>query len=650
MGASPSKARHAERPQTPTPDAAAGTSLRPYDQALEAQVQSRIHYQSYPVFNVLTDDRHLIEYARSRKGAVWLSQANHYGAAPLIVQSYTRDQPAVPRQELSYALHDHLSWAKQAGDANGDAARLLRFGPSFRESTQEPVAWRKIWKSKKTVMVPPTRDDPDWLPIRRTLAAERSILLKDDTRGKILAFRLDRVGNVEMQVENIARMLAKRGTRSDIKDRQLSKRMEAGPSSTYNGRPDRIVTFRDLSTRFVYDPPATQLTDEQRERMFADTVHYNGVPVISGGQVYKSQVQHALHAHDPVWLTSIPPNDPHSFEPPVKMYRDGQLRPFRAQEVSAYLSDAAAAQLAYGKKVMNLMYGMPFSRRQPSGFFSRSRYSKPSWSKVDQEGTSFPIADSDVYHMRRHLDSNNFLKAVDSDNNKVWGLRLDAAGKVEIENLLNTARRIAKRMTSESETFEPRTSKYVEFYLQRLPRDDRLAPLSAVEKGRFYSEHLHYKGEPIFVPATDSNVFHKVRQAMHDYPGYWIVGGRRDDPDHIIAKRVQSADYRLSDHGSEEVIERMQSLKRLGDAQARDMMLLTQGPPFPERRRPSLFRSYKTPSWTTVGNEAPKLSVHAPTSEKWQTLHDSNMLVVVGEHSTVGYVVDKAGRVLHAAV
>lgn len=650
MGLSSSKARNAERPQTSAPDATAGTSLGPYDQALEAQVQSRIHYQSHPVFNVLTDDRNLIEYARDRKGTVWLSHANHHGGAPLIVQSYTRNEPAVPRQDLSYALHEHLSWAKQAGDANGDAARLLRFGPSFRESAEEPVAWRKIWKSKKTVKVPPTRDDPDWLPIRRTLATERSILLKDDTRGKILAFRLDRVGNVEMQVENIARMLAKRGTRSDTKHRQLSKRMEAGPSSTYNGRPDRILKYTDFSRRFVYDPPITPLTEEQRERMFADTIHYQGVPVISGGHVYKSQVQHALNKHDPVWLTSISPNDPHSFEPPVRMYRDGKMVPYGSQEVSSHLSDAAAAQMAYGKKVMNLMYGMPFSARKPSGFFSRSRYDKPSWDKVDREGTSFPTADSDVYHMRRHLDSNNFLKVVDADNNKAWGLRLNAAGKVEIENLLNTARRIAKRMTPESETFEPRTSKYVEFYLQRLPRDDRLAPLSAVEKGRFYSEHLHYKGEPIFVPATDNNVFHKVRQAMHDYPGYWIVGGRRDNPDHVIAKHIQSTDYRLSDHGSEEVIERMQSLQRLGDAHSRDTMLLTQGPPFPERRRLSLFRGYKTPSLTKVSRDAPKLPIDAPMSVKWQALHDNNMLVVASERSIVGYALDKAGRVLHAAV
>lgn len=617
---------------------------------LEAQVQSRVFYKSYPILDTLTTDPKVMDYARKKYGAVWLRQPNLHSASPSFVFDLYKDgKPAVQTDHaLSTLLQEHMNRAREVAQHYGDAAKLLAYGPPFKSRSSRIYFWDQVWNTKHVVPIPAHKTGAEWLEIRKTLQENKRILLHDPSRETLMAFRLDRLGNVEMDVKQLAHSIKKRSNQVSDKPDPLGKRMYVGSSLAYTSQTDNIHPYQYYvgpRARFQYRQPTRALTEKARQQMFADTIYHDGAPILVGGQVFESKVQHAFNAHRHIWLTTVVPGgEPQEYQPPVRLSREGRFDSHGAERASARLAEAAAARAEYGHKLMYLKYGMPFAPRQSSRIaflpFGRKSYSKPDWKKVDHKGTTFNLAETDIYRLRQHLDQHNFLKAEDNVANKVWGLRLDAAGQVEIKDLTARVHALHKRTDSDAR-------RYIETYLVAgVPEDPRLRPLSDTAKGRFYADHLHIQGEPVFFPATDPHVFSKVKQAKHDYRGYWIVGSPIDNPGLVTATRVDSVTRATARFGSQDVVRNVQHMQTLSDPAQRNTILLEKGPPFP-RRKTSLFKSYKTPSWDKVRAKAPRIAINEPMADKWELLHTHNMLVVSNEHVAMGYALDKSGQVLH---
>ena len=461
---------------------------------------------------------------------------------------------------------------------------------------------------------------------------------------------IPQVGSPVKEIGSLSSLLHKRSFVSSVKvglddasTIKLTKRMEGGGPS-YNGQADHLVTINEVRLGRHIEPPRADeaMTADAQERRFAGMVHYGGVPVFPVNAIWKSDLNHALQYHDHVWFR---PQDPTGM--PFKYDKGGAFGGQDWIPVSAHLRAADQARATFGEKIMLLKYGRPFPRRASSrlGLFD---YKLPDWRKKVAKGRSWPVATTDLYYLRQQLNEQGHIRIRDEGTGKTWGLRLLKDGSVdEIKDITDLVRGIRRRGLTVSQPEQMPDWTRIEEHAELVPLDDPALRMPTMERGRYFAEDLHYKGEPIFFPgeASAADTSAKVQRARNNYPGYWIVGHPHNHP--VNLKAIHIADGHVSETSEEKAL-----LRNLGEMN-QDMYghkdrpplnkygELKYGPDFPKRPSASIHRL----SGPGAEMDLPRLPSSASMAEKWEALYKNSILAIDEEGSRVVYALDQAGEV-----
>ncbi|SPO27017.1 uncharacterized protein UTRI_10479_B [Ustilago trichophora] len=610
---------------------------------LDRKWASILHFRGYPVFNVHTTPTGDLEQAVVDYDYIYVYGTKRGQRQRSIVQLFRSRAPVDPAPN-SGLLRQVIEQSRLYEISNGRLSRALIDGRPIQRIAGAPADEHVFFNGEG-------RTTLDLHAMRAALATSGSVKVVDLDTGDTAHWTLNdrNLGSVVVDVVSHQHPLVKRTNQpgsSDIDHNsqlfnenaqarpKLVKRMEVDQP----GRTGRPLSIEMVRQGFRYQAPRERLTQENRKRLFATDVHYDGVPILSvdpyPNPLSRGKLQHALDHYQSTWLTWTPADNPTMLA--TRVHQDGRFHAANMQRVLNGLGIANEFGARYGDNAKFLRFGLPFSRRQDRSFFRK--YKTPSWQKVRASPVEFDLAVEDPVVLHNHLDENNLLKAQDSRTGAKYGFALDREGEVLFKIFSEGTHHLVKR------AWEP---KHLEYY-SHLGFSEPNPPLSAQtveDRSKMFADLLHYEGQPIFFPAEDDSTPARASQAVADHHGFWIVGNYVHDPHTPVALHFRRGGQ-IFPGGEEKALQHIMNANRFEITYGRAAKLLKYGPGFPPRPS-SRFGRHKTPGWKKVLQKAEQVPHTTPMSEIWEKLHQKNMLVVTEGTKQLGFALDREGNVLH---
>ncbi|TKY86222.1 hypothetical protein EX895_005047 [Sporisorium graminicola] len=600
-----------------------------------------LHYEGVPVFQAEHRQHDLARQALRDYNSFWAFEIpdwkKHREANPFQQRFNGHGFPVT--EHNNEAVFQRWREFEAFRQLHGDVAAKLAYGPplsNLRRAQQAPS--RPVQVDASTTSI---------YDVRAKLRQHHKIVLSNPLTGSRVGFRLGEDGNIFHEVLTSAAG-------------HLAKRM--APADRYSAQAGDIQDYDYFTgSAFQHQDYPTALDPADVERMFADTIHFHGYPVLAGRQ-YTSTVRHALQSYEQVWMIPRFPLPYDSARLPANLRRDNRYTRPPSQPVVDYLDAAATARHIYGDKLMYLQFGKPFPPRQPAApstsnglrLFSKKKkpdsYSLPSWQEVNTRGSQITLDNVDVHFLRRHLNERNYFKALVRNPDgtpRTFGVRLDQAGRVEIEGLANVAahfhkrsdtlsfvgesgtlhafgaRRLAKRMDPRPPHLQPGTYDYYAF-THRYSAPSRAS--TSEESRQMFAGTIHYNREPVlFLGEFDSS---KLQHALHDYGAAWVTSRadlsswRRSlhsfrTPLHLTQQPARN------DHGWDGLMQYLVAVDQDRRAHGDVSALLKHGRPFGPRsssrffgyRKPSTKKMESTSTWWDLTNREQLYHMHQHLDE-----------------------------------
>ncbi|CDU25977.1 uncharacterized protein SPSC_06148 [Sporisorium scitamineum] len=596
--------------KTIAPDGKVNHPKLAFDPEIEAHIQGLPHYLGYPVLNSAMETEASINYAVEKYKAAWLTGKSFRKDRTLDVTLAFQGHDAVLLDLYEESVRSLLAGAKEAEIHYGDASQL-QWGKPFEETNLEPDDWEKVWSSEPR-KVPSRLKPTDWLDIRDALQQNRHIVLHDLHQNLRLAFRLNKVGLVEMQFRDLAHGIFKR---SEIPS---AKGTSAAPLNSMVSNGAKVKQAGDKVTFFhVLLPAKDEAWKENSPELYADLFHYDGIPIFDAELEQHDLARQALRDHGSFWAYENV-NWQRYIEPNPFQYRfagrDALVDSNNNEAVFAHVQKAKRFKDVHGDVAAKLAYGAPFpSSKPPMPASSSQGWEKAA--KLDSSTTS-------IYDARTKLKEFKRLVLENPVTGSRVGFQLEPDGKVLFQDLSSVAHRLAKRMIRPPAVTPNSYEWYGRYYQYTAPvtafRED-----SSEEEGMF-SRTIYHDHVPVLVAngLQEDKVHHAIKQ--HKYA--WITG-ITEDGNYQKPFRV-GQDERLDSNGYEQVEAQLRNAETARSTYGDTLMYLKYGQPFTPREPAAastsrigrlisgnMKKSYVPPSWEEVakhGNILDLDRVHLP--------------------------------------
>ncbi|CBQ72753.1 conserved hypothetical protein [Sporisorium reilianum SRZ2] len=627
-----------------------------------------IYHKGIPVFLADSLPRSQVDHALTQHESAWISGIDDSNAyhRPFLV---SRRNDGFRSSGWDKVVQ-HLQDAKTDRVEYGDTLMYLKHGQPFapRQPVEAPSSSRSRFslsrKPKQKAYEAPTWQevldkgaevdmDRVGLPyLRHHLDQHNFLVASTGNPGKRFGVRLDAAGRVELEdLTSLVRHVHKRAVEENVSSLErssgshhLAKRMASNDvqPGTY-----------EWYVKGYQHHPRERSTAEAREQLFADTIFHGRVPVLVAEEVDVAKVDRALTDYGAAWITSRDPKG--NLREPFYLTPSSVVRDHGHTNIGRYVRAMDQYGRDYGSVAMLLKYGKPFPPQKPTGFL-KSAFSN-ALRRTEGKG-AYDLSTSDPYLARQNLRETKRMTGWSPIAGKLYDIRLLDDGKVAFSEFKSAGGRLHRRMelppgSSTDPVPRPSTDPMsdpsaIEDYVFREHRDVAAPTLTDVERRKFFAGDLHFGGMPMFWPEKDANVLQKIQQARPHYPGYWIVGRFRSDPNRLTAtyKELDPSQRGSRNVAEQDLLEELPKMHEYGDAHGRDAMLLKYGPGFARRKGGGRFGSYKTPQWDEAEARAPKVPANTPISDKWDMLHAHNMLAIEDEGSTIMLALEKSGGVV----
>ncbi|SJX62585.1 uncharacterized protein SRS1_10770 [Sporisorium reilianum f. sp. reilianum] len=634
------------------------------DNRQDTETLSTIYHKGIPVFLADNLPRSQVDHALAQHGSAWISGKDGSNAyhRPFLVNP---ENEHIRSNDWDKVVQ-HLQDAERDRTLYGDTLMYLKHGQPFapRQPVEAPSSSRTgrfRFKKSKAYNVPDWQevlnkgtqvdlDNVDLSYFRRHLNQHNFLVATTSNPGKRFGVRLDAAGGVELRdLSALVRHMRKRAVEENVSslDRSSGSHQLAKQMASTDVQPGTYEWYVE-GYRHRPQAPSTAATSE---RMFADTIFHGRVPVLVAEKVDVAKVDRALTNYGAAWITSRDQQgnlrEPFYLTPNGVDPNHGHTNIWRnVRAMDQYGKD-------YGSVAMLLMYGKPFPPQTPTSFL-KSALPKA----FRKEKGAYDLSTSDPYLARQNLRKTKRMTGWSSITKKLYDIQLLDDGKVVFNEFKSAGGRLHRRMElppgsstdpvprpSTDPTSDPRA---IEYYIFHEHRGVAAPTLTDVERRKFFAGDLHFGGMPMFWPEKDANVLRKIEQAQPYYPGYWIVGSFRNDPNRLTATYKELDPRRRGDRkvGEQDLLEELLKMHEYGDAHGHDAMLLKYGPGFPRRQSSGLLRSYNTPKWHMAKARAPRVPADTPISNKWDMLHVHNMLAFEDKGSTIMLALEKSGGVV----
>lgn len=503
------------------------TSSELQGDALDVWLANQVHYRGYPILDARVDGREVVDFARSKYGAVYIYQSAPHSAANPVVSMFEKGARAAELVSANdrQAILEQRQLAQDLGRERGYAARWLTAGHPFgARFTSIIPSWKSVWKESARYEMPSSQHDPMWMTIRHNLQEQRRVVIHDTARSEMTAFRLSPFGKVEMEVKSLA---------ADVKPLLRAMVKRGYPLAASSSSASQQLTLEDVLNdgQPLYIPSDLQRTSEEwMDPKYAHIIHFQGRPVFEARAVDLDHIQKALLDYGEVYVYGTKQG---AVVPVVvKLIKDG--RPIDPAPYSDHILHVInyARQLGQrrGLHLRALVFGRPIPKSsQFSEGSAQFFHGGPQGRRLDLQQMRSAL--SRLGRIEVHNMGTGEVLSLTLKENGLAHLVVQQASRLRQDIRI---RSLAKRglpfpADSSSSSSSPSTSPLT---IENVVNDGlgleippALRKTEDNEMDRKYASILHFRGLPVFdVQNINLDI---LRQALVDYGSAYVFGTKR---------------------------------------------------------------------------------------------------------------------------